>query len=226
VLHGGNEPREHKSWTAFTGIEAFTADKNVLVVLPSDAPAGCCTDTYDPVRLPNAPKWEIYHTVELPPNHPAGLPVHWQQRGRGPLHRRLPGPDLRGPPPGMYQAAASYSGLTNTFDFTALVAVTNSRIQSGSSPRGSLGHPPPVELGRPPPDRPGRQAQGHGAVRLRRRRRFRQGSSSLRGRLPAGLPTQAVGCRPDPAPDLGVMLAQPEPGCKHFRQVEYPWECA
>jgi S-formylglutathione hydrolase FrmB len=133
LLHGANDVQDYKSWTAYTDVKAFTASKNVLIALPSDGPAGIYTDTWNPFGLPNSsfPKWETYHTEELP---------QILQRGyRSNNVKALAGISTGGygaliysaHHPGQYRAAASYSGLTNILDFRSLVAVTGQRLQAG-----------------------------------------------------------------------------------------------
>jgi S-formylglutathione hydrolase FrmB len=133
LLHGANDVQDYKSWTAYTDVESFTADKNVLIVLPSDGPAGLYTDTYNPLGLPNSafPKWETFHTQELPQIIQRG----YRSNGRNGVagistggYGALIYPARH---QGLYKVAASYSGLTDIFDFSSLLAVTAQRFQAG-----------------------------------------------------------------------------------------------
>jgi S-formylglutathione hydrolase FrmB len=131
MLHGANEPQDYKSWTAFTDIETFTADKNVLVALPSDGPAGNYTDTYNPLNLPGVPKWETYHTVELPQLLQRGYRANGANAAAGLSIGGYGALIYAARHPGLYKAAASYSGLTDIFNYGALFSVTQSRLRAG-----------------------------------------------------------------------------------------------
>nr|MDT0665578.1 alpha/beta hydrolase-fold protein [Micromonospora sp. DSM 115978] len=63
LLHGCCEPYDYQSWTQFTDVEEFMADKEALVVMPTDDNAGMYTDWLNWGR--GKPGWETFHTVEL-----------------------------------------------------------------------------------------------------------------------------------------------------------------
>jgi S-formylglutathione hydrolase FrmB len=134
MLDGANEPQDYKSWTAYTDIESFTANYDDLLVLPSDGLAGAYSDEWNPLNLPGHPKWETYHTKELPQI------IERAYRSNG--VRAVAGISIGGygamiyseRHPGMYKAAASMSGLTNIFAPQAWVATVYSRTQAGLSP--------------------------------------------------------------------------------------------
>jgi S-formylglutathione hydrolase FrmB len=131
MLHGANEVQDYKSWTAFTDIEAFTADKNVLLALPSAGAAGVYCDNYNPLRLPGIPKWETYHTVELPQLLERGYRSNGVRAAAGLSIGGYGALIYSARKPGLFKAAASYSGLTDIFDFAALFSVTQSRLKDG-----------------------------------------------------------------------------------------------
>jgi S-formylglutathione hydrolase FrmB len=134
LLDGANEPQDYKSWTAYTDIESFTAGLDDLLVLPSDGLAGAYTDEWNPLNQSGHPKWETYHTRELPQI------IERAYRSNG--MRAVAGISIGGygaliyseRHPGMYKAAASMSGLTNVFAPQAWVAMVYSRTQAGLSP--------------------------------------------------------------------------------------------
>ncbi len=134
MLDGANEPQDYKSWTAYTDIESFTANQDDLLVLPSDGLAGAYSDEWNPLNLSGHPKWETYHTKELPQI------VERAYRSNG--VRAVAGISIGGygsliyseRHPGMYKAAASMSGLTDIFAPQAWVATVYSRTQAGLSP--------------------------------------------------------------------------------------------
>lgn len=109
LLHGCCEAADYQSWTKFTDIEAFTADKDVLVVMPSDGMAGMYSQW-----ARTSPDWESFHVVELlqilrrgyragGPMAVAGLSIG----GYGALAYAFRHP-------GLFQAVASFSGVPNT----------------------------------------------------------------------------------------------------------------
>lgn len=112
LLHGCCEIQDYKSWTAFSEVEAFTADKPALVVMPSDGPAGMYTAWWN-FGL-NMPDWETFHMTEVrqlvernyrgsDKRSVAGISIG----GFGAMHYAFRHPDLFG-------AAASYSGMPDT----------------------------------------------------------------------------------------------------------------
>lgn len=64
LLHGCCDAAEYKSWTAYTDVEQFTADKPVLVVMPSGGKIGMYSDWWN-YGLPLPPDWESFHMSEV-----------------------------------------------------------------------------------------------------------------------------------------------------------------
>ncbi len=113
LLPGYGDIRDYQAWTYYTNVASFLADKDVLTVLPSDGMAGFFTNWYNGGHY-GPPAWETYHTRELP----RIIESAW----RGGTRRAIAGLSLGGygaityaaKNPGMYVAAASYSGLLHT----------------------------------------------------------------------------------------------------------------
>lgn len=112
LLHGCCEEADFQSWTRFTDVRSFMADKDVLTVLPSDGPAGFYTRWQGIGGA--GPDWEAFHVEEL---------RSILERGFGAGERRaVAGVSIGGygamayayRHPGMFAAAASYSGVLNT----------------------------------------------------------------------------------------------------------------
>ncbi|MEV7096705.1 alpha/beta hydrolase family protein [Amycolatopsis sp. NPDC051045] len=112
LLHGCCEPVDYRSWDQFTDVKAFTAAKDALVVMPTDGPAGMYTKWWN-LGLKNTPDWETFHTAEV---------RQIVERGyRGGTRRAVAGLSIGGygalayafKHPGMFGAAASYSGVPN-----------------------------------------------------------------------------------------------------------------
>ena len=58
LLHGCCDT--YVSWTRSTDITKLTEDSDLIVATPDGGPAGFYSD------WPTGPKWETFHTVELP----------------------------------------------------------------------------------------------------------------------------------------------------------------
>ncbi|MFD9960818.1 alpha/beta hydrolase [Amycolatopsis sp. NPDC058986] len=64
LLHGCCETADYQSWTKFTDVEQFTADKPALVVLPSAGKIGMYSDWWN-YGLFGSPRWEKFHMTEV-----------------------------------------------------------------------------------------------------------------------------------------------------------------
>ncbi|MEV6643085.1 alpha/beta hydrolase family protein [Amycolatopsis sp. NPDC051371] len=113
LLHGCCEPVDYKSWDQFTDVKAFTANKDALVVMPTDGPAGMYTKWWN-FGLSSKPDWDTFHTAEV---------RQIVERGyHGGTRRAIAGLSIGGygafayafQHKGMFAAAASYSGVPNT----------------------------------------------------------------------------------------------------------------
>jgi S-formylglutathione hydrolase FrmB len=133
LYHGANEPKDYTSWTEFTDVATFFKDKNALVVLPSDGLAGYYTDPVGPANA-GQPKWETFHTKELPQLLKRGY------RSNG--HNAAGGISIGGygaliyaaRHPGFLKAAASYSGLTDTQSLAGTLSITAARASAKLDP--------------------------------------------------------------------------------------------
>jgi S-formylglutathione hydrolase FrmB len=113
LLHGCCEPVDYQSWDQFTDVKAFTADKDAILVLPTDGAAGMYTKWWN-FGLKNTPDWDTFHTAEV---------RQIVERGyHGGTRRAVAGVSIGGYGAlayaflhkGMFGAAASYSGVPNT----------------------------------------------------------------------------------------------------------------
>lgn len=113
LLHGCCEPADYQSWTQFTDVEELAANENVMVVMPTDGAAGMYSTWWN-FGLSNKPDWETFHTTEVrqilergyragPERVIGGISIG----GFGAMHYAFRHP-------GMFRAAASYSGVLNT----------------------------------------------------------------------------------------------------------------
>ena len=111
LLHGATD--SYVSWTRSTDVEAFTADMNLLVVMPEGGDHGYYSDWWNRGKG-GPPMWETFHTIELPQL----LGRNWRAGDR----RVVAGLSMGGMGamsyaarhPGMFLAAASYSGVLDT----------------------------------------------------------------------------------------------------------------
>jgi len=114
LLHGGLGG--YRDWTDAGGIEATTADTDLIVVMPSGGTGGWYRDWHDFGRG-RAPRWETFHTSQLigwvddrlaSRAHRSGRAIAGQSMGGfGALGYAARHPDL-------FCAAVSFSGAVNT----------------------------------------------------------------------------------------------------------------
>jgi S-formylglutathione hydrolase FrmB len=109
LLHGGFEPETYKTWTRESDIEEIPELRDVLVVMPEGGTAGFYSDWWNGGKG-GPPAWETFHLDELRP-----LLEHGYGAGQ---RRAVAGLSMGGfgaisyatRRPGMFAAAASYSG--------------------------------------------------------------------------------------------------------------------
>ncbi|WP_295144742.1 alpha/beta hydrolase family protein [Saccharopolyspora sp.] len=134
LLHGCCEDADYRAWTNFTDVQRFMSDKDVLTVIPSGGPAGFYTRWAG-----GEPDWESFHLSEL----------------RGILERDYGAGDRRAVAglsvggygsfayafrhPGMFRAAASYSGLLNTLQPGVPGVVQGLLVREGEDPLAMWG---------------------------------------------------------------------------------------
>jgi S-formylglutathione hydrolase FrmB len=111
LLHGASD--SYVSWTRSTDVEALTAGLNLLVVMPEGGDHGYYSDWWNGGKG-GPPMWETFHTLELRQL----LERNWRAGDR----RVVAGLSMGGMGamayaarhPGMFLAAASYSGVLDT----------------------------------------------------------------------------------------------------------------
>ncbi|WP_031466961.1 alpha/beta hydrolase [Sciscionella sediminilitoris] len=109
LLHGANDDADYTAWTKYTDIQRFARDKNVIIAMPTADTFGFYSDW-----LHGKPAWQTFHLDELPQILERGYHASDQRAiaglsmgGFGAMRYA----ELR---PGMFSAAASYSGLLDT----------------------------------------------------------------------------------------------------------------
>lgn len=112
LLHGAEDGPSQ--WTQKAGIVERCEQLSALVVLPDAGPVGYYTDWERPAADGTTPRWEGFHLDELP--------VVLEARYRASARRVVAGVSMGGygavayaaRRPGMFTAAASYSGMLHT----------------------------------------------------------------------------------------------------------------
>lgn len=113
LLHGCCGQNGYTAWTGATDIAAFTANTDVLIVMPEGGLTGFYSNWWNGGNG-GAPAWETFHLTELR----ALLESHYRSGNA----RAIAGLSMGGfgalsyaaRHPGMFKAAASYSGLVDT----------------------------------------------------------------------------------------------------------------
>jgi diacylglycerol O-acyltransferase / trehalose O-mycolyltransferase / mycolyltransferase Ag85 len=137
LLQGAHD--DYTSWTRETNIEAFTANRNVIVVMPSAGPTGIPTQWYNGGK--DSPDYETFQVTEL-----------WQilQRDfRAGALRSVAGVSTGGygafieaaHHPGTFAAAASYSGILDTTFFSIPQIVQGIVMRENLDPNSLWGDP-------------------------------------------------------------------------------------
>jgi S-formylglutathione hydrolase FrmB len=106
LLHGCCD--DYLSWTRSTDIEALSRDADVLVVMPEGGSAGFYSDWLD------GPKWETFHTGELPALLAASYRAGDRQAVAGVSMGGLGALGYAARHAGRFTAAASISGIVHT----------------------------------------------------------------------------------------------------------------
>jgi diacylglycerol O-acyltransferase/trehalose O-mycolyltransferase len=111
LLHGAGD--DYTSWTRSTDVAALTEHTGMLVVMPSAGRDGFYSDWWNHGSV-GTPRWETFHMIDV---------IQILERGYGAgTSRAIAGLSMGGfgamsyaaRHPGMFRAAASYSGLVHT----------------------------------------------------------------------------------------------------------------
>lgn len=113
LLHGCCDTNDYQAWTHYTNIEQFMADKDVLVVMPSDGAAGFYSKWWN-FGVSSKPDYETFHMVELEQILQRGYRASTTQAVAGISIGGYGAMEYAADYPGMFRAAASYSGLLDT----------------------------------------------------------------------------------------------------------------
>jgi diacylglycerol O-acyltransferase / trehalose O-mycolyltransferase len=107
LLHGASDG--YRAWTRSTDVEQLTASSDVLVVMPDGGPAGFYSDWRS-----GSPRWETFHLVELWELLRADYRAADRRAVAGLSMGGLGALGYAARHPGMFTAAASFSGVAHT----------------------------------------------------------------------------------------------------------------
>jgi S-formylglutathione hydrolase FrmB len=141
MLEGSGDPADYKGWTTHTDLEQFMSDKNVLVVMPSDGSAGLYTDWVGPSATGLPQNWETFHTAELAQLLTLDFRANGVNAAAGDSTGGLGALAYAARHPGLFRAAASFSGLIDTADPGARTGIAVMELRDTDNPFGPFGSP-------------------------------------------------------------------------------------
>lgn len=113
LLPGYGDPADYRAWFEYTDVEQFFADKNVLVAMPTGGDVGFFSDWWN-YGAGGTPAWEQFHTVELREVLESGWRVNDRRAVAGLSMGGFGAMSYAARNPGLFDAAASYSGYLHT----------------------------------------------------------------------------------------------------------------
>ncbi|EFQ82881.1 putative esterase [Aeromicrobium marinum DSM 15272] len=141
LLHGCCEASGHTVWTRMTDVEQQVEDRDVIVVMPAAGWAGFYSNWRNH-GLGGGPQWEDFHLTELR--------EIVERDFLGGQRRAVAGLSMGGfgalsyaaRHPGMFQAAASFSGVVHTLmDLRGPLLTSGLVLSGGSAPTAVWGDP-------------------------------------------------------------------------------------
>jgi S-formylglutathione hydrolase FrmB len=109
LLHGGFEPATYKTWTRESDVEELPQLRNVLVVMPEGGRIGFYSNWWNH-GAGGPPAWETFHLDELRPLLEGGYGAGSRRAAAGLSMGGFGAVSYAARRPGMFRAAASYSG--------------------------------------------------------------------------------------------------------------------
>lgn len=117
LLHGATN--DHATWLEETNVEGLTEDLDILVVMPDGGDYGFYSDGWD-AGADGRPMWETYHLEELPRLLEDGFHASEVRAVAGPSMGGFGAVSYAARRPGMFRAAASFSGILDIFSLGRL----------------------------------------------------------------------------------------------------------
>ncbi|MFI5777272.1 alpha/beta hydrolase [Nocardia sp. NPDC051570] len=141
LLSGLDAGESVASWQAQTDVRPFMSDKNVNLILPIGGKASYYTDWVNDDPALGRNKWRTYLTEELPPLMDAALGTNGVNALAGISTSGTSVLALPIAKPGLYRAAASYSGCAQTSDPLGAYFVRTAVAAGGGDPTNMWGPP-------------------------------------------------------------------------------------
>lgn len=131
---------DYTSWTSATDVAEIAALRDVLVVMPEAGDTGWYSDWWNDGQG-GAPAWETFHLRELRPLLERGFGAGQRRVVAGLSMGGLGALLYAGRPPGMFRAAASYSGMVQPLSESGIRWSRHFMTQYGYDPDQLWGDP-------------------------------------------------------------------------------------
>ncbi|CUU54750.1 S-formylglutathione hydrolase FrmB [Parafrankia irregularis] len=141
LIHGCCEKADYQSWSVFTNIRSFAADKQALVVMPSDGSAGFGTNWLNIGVLRKGWGYDTFLATELPQILQRGYRASGRAAIAGASVGGYAAFALSALHPGAYGAAASYSGVLDSIGFLSSGLIQGLLVREGQLSWAMWGDP-------------------------------------------------------------------------------------
>lgn len=141
LIHGCCEKADYQSWSLYTDVETLTADKDVLVVMPSDGSAGFGTNWWNFGAKAKGWNYDTFLATELPQILRAGYRASGRAAIAGVSIGGYAAVALAALHHGEFGAAASYSGLLDTQTAVVSAEIEAILLREGQNPLAMWGDP-------------------------------------------------------------------------------------
>lgn len=137
LLHGCCEEKDYTSWTHFTDVEEFTADKDAIIVMPTGGKHGMYSQWWN-WGLSNKPDWPKFHLTELRQILESTYRAGTKRSVAGLSMGAYGAMEYAANNQGMFGAAAAYSGAINLTKFPIPLFTQLNLIAQGHFMWGAL----------------------------------------------------------------------------------------
>jgi S-formylglutathione hydrolase FrmB len=143
LLSGSSaDNQDWRDWMGSSPIESFMQNRDVLTVMPEDGNAGWYSNWLNSsLQFPGRPQWETFHTVELPQLLARGYRANGVNAIGGVSEASVGVINYSAGHPGLFKAAAAFSGMMNTEDSGSIATVQASELRALDTPGGPWGDP-------------------------------------------------------------------------------------
>ncbi|WP_235498007.1 alpha/beta hydrolase family protein [Frankia sp. R43] len=141
LIHGCCEKADYQSWSVYTNVRSFAADKQALVVMPSDGSAGFGTNWLNIGVLRKGWGYDTFLATELPQILQRGYHASGRAAIAGASIGGYAAFALSALHPGAYGAAASYSGVVDTIGFLSSGLIQGLLVREGQISWAMWGDP-------------------------------------------------------------------------------------